>query len=107
VHGGSSVAQSVLSPGVEIERGAEIEQSILMPGVSVGKNARLRRVIVEEGVEIPAGFCAGFDLDHDRLHHTVTDSGVVVVGKITQETRPAAVWTTKRRPQIRVATAAA
>jgi hypothetical protein len=36
---------------------------------------------VEEGVELPVGFHAGFDLNYDREHHKVTDSGVVVISQ--------------------------
>ena len=52
-----------------------------MPNVYVGKNAELRRVIVEEGVRIPANYQAGFNLERDRDHHTVTEAGVVVIGR--------------------------
>jgi glucose-1-phosphate adenylyltransferase len=81
----SRVTQSVLSPDVQIEGGTEIEGSVLMPGVRVGKNARIRRAIIEEGIEIPEGFHIGLDLDHDRGRYTVTESGVVVVGKTMNE----------------------
>ena len=81
VHSDARVAQSVLSPHVQIEAGAEIDKSVLLPGVRIGKGARVRRTIVEEGVELPAGFHVGFDLEHDRKHHTVTESGVVVIGQ--------------------------
>jgi hypothetical protein len=46
-------------------------------------------VIVEEGVHIPAGFRAGFDLDGDRAHHTVTESGIVVINHDTARQKPA------------------
>jgi glucose-1-phosphate adenylyltransferase len=81
VHSDSRVAQSVISPSVRIGAGAQVDRAILLPGVGVGKGARLRHAIVEEGVELPAGFHAGFDLDYDREHHTVTDSGVVVISR--------------------------
>ena len=71
----------MLSPHVQIEAGAEVDKSVLLPGVRIGKGARVRRTIVEEGVEVPAGFHVGFDLEHDRRHHTVTESGVVVIGQ--------------------------
>ena len=60
-----------------------------MPGVRIGKGARLRRTIVEEGVHIPVGFQVGFDLDHDRNRHTVTESGVVVVSRTPRISKPA------------------
>ena len=75
----AQVRQSVLSPGVEVEKNATVYDSVLMPGVRVGAGARLRRVIVEEDVEIPAGFCAGFNGEHDRNQHSVSEKGVVVI----------------------------
>jgi len=78
---GAQVGRSVLSPGVEVEENATVYDSILMPGVRVSKGAQLRRVIVEEGVHIPVGFCAGFDLEQDRIHQIVSEKGVVVIAR--------------------------
>jgi glucose-1-phosphate adenylyltransferase len=50
-----------------------------MPGVRVGKGAQLRRVIVEEDVRVPAGFCAGFDIEQDRIRQIATERGVLVI----------------------------
>jgi ADP-glucose pyrophosphorylase len=83
------VTQTVLSPDVQVEEGAIVYESVLMPGVRVGKGAHLRRAIVEEGVHIPAGFRVGFNPDEDREHHTVSDSGVVVINHNSTSTRPA------------------
>jgi glucose-1-phosphate adenylyltransferase len=102
IHSRSWVSQSVVSAGVHIEDGAEIEHSILMPGAVVGKGVCLRRTIVEERVEIPAGFRAGFDLENDRLHYTVTDARVVVIGRTTHLTKKAAAGTSDRHSQIRI-----
>src|SRR5690349_12105070 len=79
VHADSRVTRTVLSPGVRVEEAATVSESVLMPRVRVGRGAHLRRAIVEEGVHIPAGFRAGFDLERDRQHHTVTESGIVVI----------------------------
>jgi glucose-1-phosphate adenylyltransferase len=89
VHSDSRVAQSVISPSVRIEAGAQIDGAILLPGAHIGKGAQVRHAIVEEGVELPAGFKVGFDLNHDREHHTVTDSGVVVVHRTPTHPKPA------------------
>jgi glucose-1-phosphate adenylyltransferase len=75
----AQVGGSVLSPGVEVEENATVYDSILMPGVRVGKGAQLRRVIVEEDVHVPAGFCAGFDIDQDRIRQIATEKGVLVI----------------------------
>ena len=75
----AQVNGSVLSPGVRVEKNATVSDSVLMPGVRIGHGTQLRRAVVEEGVHVPAGFCAGFDVDHDRNHHTVSEGGVVVI----------------------------
>jgi glucose-1-phosphate adenylyltransferase len=57
-----------------------------MHGVDVGRHAKLRRVIIDKNVKIPPGVEIGYNLDEDRKHFTVTDSGVVVIP------RNAAFW---------------
>jgi glucose-1-phosphate adenylyltransferase len=101
--GDACVARSVLSPDIEVADGVTVDESVLMPGVRIGNGARLRRTIVEEGVQIPAGFHAGFDLDQDRRHHTVTDAGVVVVSKTPGNTKSTVVHCAVRGTSARVA----
>ena len=84
----SRVSESVLSAGVRVEQDASVVDSVLLPGVFVGRGARLRHAIIEEGVQIPAGFRAGWDFEHDRKHHTVSRNGVVVISKTSKMTRP-------------------
>jgi glucose-1-phosphate adenylyltransferase len=76
---GSRVAGSVLCPNVRVHSFCKIDQSILMPGVRVGRHARIRRAIIDRDVFIPRGALIGYDAEQDRLRHTVTDSGIVVV----------------------------
>jgi glucose-1-phosphate adenylyltransferase len=84
------VRHSILSPGVHIGDGGMVESSVLMAGVCVNQNAKIRNAIIEEGVCIPAGTQIGFDPDHDRRNHFVTESGVVVVSQKPAFARPAA-----------------
>ena len=100
LHSRSHISGSVLSPGICVEEGAVVEDSVLMPGVRIGKGARLRRAIVEEGVQIPAGFHAGFDLDRDRQHHTVSYSGVVVVNETPANIKPTVLRFALRKRNI-------
>jgi glucose-1-phosphate adenylyltransferase len=92
----SRVTRSVLSPDVHLEEGVIVADSVLMPGVRIGQGARLQRTIVEEGVHVPAGFQAGFDLDQDLEHHTVTEAGVVVVSQTPANSKPFALRFTSR-----------
>lgn len=92
-----SVRRSILSPGVHIEDGGKVESSVLMARVCVEKNAQIRNAIIEEGVRIPAGSQVGFDLDHDRKHHFVTEAGVVVVRRNPLRTGPSIAYATPRK----------
>lgn len=76
---GSRVTGSILSPNVRVHSFCTIEDSILMPGVKVNRHARIRRAIIDRDVEIPRGASIGFDAEEDRLRHTVSDEGIVVV----------------------------
>jgi glucose-1-phosphate adenylyltransferase len=79
---GGRLVQSVLSPGVRINSYSEVHWSILFSGVNVGRHCRLRRCIVDRDIYIPPSTHIGYDLEKDRERgFTVTDSGIVVVGR--------------------------
>jgi glucose-1-phosphate adenylyltransferase len=78
---GSTIRGSVLCPNVRVHSFCAIEDSILMPGVRIGRHVQIRRAIIDRDVFIPRGAQIGHNLDQDRLRHTVTDSGIVVVTK--------------------------
>ena len=50
-------------------------------GVQVGRNAVVRNAILDKDVVVPAGATIGVDRDRDRELYTVSDNGVVVIGK--------------------------
>ena len=52
-----------------------------MNGVDVGRGAVVRRAIIDKNVVVPEGAQIGVDLAADRERYTVTDSGLVVIGK--------------------------
>ncbi len=78
---GAHVRTSVLATGVAVEAGAYVEGSVVMPGVRIGRNAVVRRAILDKNVEIPDGAQIGVDLDRDRELYTVSEGGVVCLGK--------------------------
>ena len=78
---GGTVRRSIVSSGVYVHSHAEVEGSVLMHGVDVGRGAVVRRAIVDKNVRIPEGAAIGVDLERDRARFTVSEGGVVVIGK--------------------------
>jgi len=80
---GGTVKHSILSAWVKVDHAALVEECILYDNVTVGTGAKLKRCIIDKHVRVPAGEIIGYDLDHDRQRFTVTDKGIVVVGRRT------------------------
>jgi glucose-1-phosphate adenylyltransferase len=78
---GALVERSVVSPNVRVNSWAHVEGSVLMEGVQVGRRAVIRNAILDKNVIVPEGAQIGVDLDRDRKLYTVSDQGVVVIGK--------------------------
>lgn len=78
---GAHVRTSVLASSVFVDAGAYVEGSVLMPGVRVGRNAVVRRAILDKNVVVPDGAQIGVDLERDRALYTVSDGGIVCLGK--------------------------
>ncbi len=75
------VNQSVLAPGVTVEEGAVVQGSVLMNGVRIGRGAVVRKAILDKNVIVPPGAHLGVSPAHDRDRYTVSDGGVVALGK--------------------------
>ena len=78
---GGTVRRSVLSPLVRVNSYAEVQDSVLLDNVRVGRGAVVRRAIIDKSVEVPEGAQIGVDLDVDRERYTVSENGIVVIGK--------------------------
>jgi len=78
---GAHVRTSVLSSSVTVAGGAYVEGAVLMPGVHIGRNAVVRHAILDKNVIVPEGAQIGVDLERDRQLYTISDGGVVVLGK--------------------------
>jgi glucose-1-phosphate adenylyltransferase len=85
---GGTVRRSVLSPGVRVESGALVEDSVLMNDVVIGPGAVVRRAILDKNVTVAEGAHVGVDLRSDREHFTISDQGVVVIGKGGEVPKP-------------------
>ena len=84
---GGTLFQSVASYDVQLGQGSRVEGSVLMPSVRVGAHAQVRNAILDKNVIVDEGATIGFDLERDRERFTVSDSGIVVVGKGVRITR--------------------
>lgn len=84
---GAHVRTSVVSTDVHVMEGAYVEGSVLMPGVRIEPGAVVRNAILDKNVIVPAGAKVGVDVEADRALYTVSDRGVVAIGKGIRITR--------------------
>ena len=77
---GGVVWNSILSPGVVVERDALVEESIILNDVNIEPGARVRRAIIDKDVRVKSGVSLGYDLEADtRKGCIISDKGIVVV----------------------------
>ena len=77
---GGAVRNSVLFRGVRVHSGALVEASVILDNCDIGRRAKVRRAILDKNVRIPEDAEIGYDLEHDKRYHHVTETGIVVVG---------------------------
>ena len=78
---GGLVERSLIGPNVRVNSFSYVTDSIVMNSCNIGRHARIRRAIIDKNVIVPEGYEIGFDLEGDKKKFTVTDSGIVVIGK--------------------------
>ena len=76
---GASLDHAMLRRSVLVERDAKLEHCVVMERSRIGQGVQIRRAIVDQENDIPAGEQIGFDVERDRQHFHVTESGIVVV----------------------------
>ena len=77
---GGMVKNSVLARGVKVHSGAVVDDCIILDNCDIGRRAKIRRAILDKNARIPEDAVIGYDLEKDRQHRYVTDSGIVVLG---------------------------
>ena len=81
---GATVVGSVLSPGVFLHSWSSVSDSVLMDGVQVERHAQVHRAILDKNVIVTERARIGLDPEQDRARgFTVTESGITVVPKGT------------------------
>jgi glucose-1-phosphate adenylyltransferase len=80
---GARVERSVVSFDVQISPSSLIQGSVIMPSVRIGNNAIVRNAILDKNVIVEPGAQLGIDLEKDRSRYTVSQNGIIVVGKGT------------------------
>ena len=78
---GATIRRSLLGPSVRADAGALVEGSVLMDNVRIGRGALVRNTILDKGVHVEDGARIGHDPDADLARFTVSQGGIVVVGK--------------------------
>lgn len=78
---GATVDHSVISPNVRIEPGAVVENAILFDDVTIGAGAVVKNAILDKNIAVPRNRQIGVDADRDREEFTVSDAGIVAIGK--------------------------
>ncbi len=79
---GGTVRKSLLFSDVRVHSYSEIEESVLLPGVDVERSAKIKKAIIDSDCKIPEGMVIGHDHEHDAARgFRVTKKGVVLVTK--------------------------
>ena len=78
---GGELKNTVASYDVHVGKDAVIDGAVLMPSVRIGDGAKVRNAILDKNVTLEPGASIGFDPQLDQERFTISDNGIVVVGK--------------------------
>ncbi len=77
----TAVSGSVISTDVVIEAGAVVQNCVVMPGARIDAGAVVRNAIIDKNVVVAPEAQLGVDLERDRGRYSVSDGGIVTIGK--------------------------
>jgi glucose-1-phosphate adenylyltransferase len=81
---GGTIEQSILSPGVIVERGANINQSVVFDYAYIEPGARINRAVIDKECRIRSGASLGYDHEKDKSRGcSISPEGIVVAPKGT------------------------
>jgi glucose-1-phosphate adenylyltransferase len=58
-----------------------VQGSVLHDNVRVGRGAIVRGAVLDKNVDVPPGATIGVNPERDRQLYTVSDAGVIALGK--------------------------
>jgi len=78
-----TVMNSVLSPGVRVERGALVSNSVIMNDTVIRAGALVDKCVLDKEIEVSAGAQVGVgdDMTPNQLEPANIDTGITIVGK--------------------------
>lgn len=79
VMSGANIRHSLLFSAVTVHSYTTVTDSVVMNGADIDRHCRIRRAIIEECCRIPAGTIIGEDAKEDARNYHVTPGGIVVV----------------------------
>ena len=84
---GSQLKKTLLFSNVRVHSYSSIEETVILPGVVINRHCRIRRAIIDRGCKIPEGTVIGFDAQQDKANgFRISPNGIVLVTRSLLET---------------------